>query len=69
MTTRVTVMSGGYKHHELYGHESVDQDNAVDISLAALKRQIGVTAKPIHTNVKPWMNCSAQYTVGQYPLP
>jgi len=63
-TTRVTVMSGGYKQGELYGDGPVDEELAIAISLKALQRQIGVEATPIHTNVRPWMNCSAQYNVG-----
>ena len=36
----------------------------VELSLQALRDQIGVTAKPVHTNVMPWIKCMPQYTVG-----
>lgn len=42
-TTKLTVMSGGYKHHELYGDGPVDESVAIELSLKAVRRQLGIT--------------------------
>eukprot|EP00040_Diaphanoeca_grandis_P044601 m.12901 g.12901 ORF g.12901 m.12901 type:complete len:519 (-) comp9500_c0_seq1:47-1603(-) len=62
--TRVTVMSGGYKYDEIYGKGPLDEEYAIRLSREALRTQLSVLAEPIHVDVKPWMDCMPQYTIG-----
>ena len=64
--TRITVMSGGYNMAKIYGDDvdTIDENYAAELSLKALRTQIGITAKPVHTHVTPWIKCMPQYTVG-----
>lgn len=62
--TRITVMSGGYKHTATYGDGAVDLEHATELSLRALKEQIGIEQAPLYSNAMPWMDNMPQYTVG-----
>lgn len=61
--TRLTVMSGGYAFDRLYGDLSpVEQESrALEISLHALRHQLGILPDPQETNVVFWRKCMPQY--------
>ena len=48
-------MSGGYKYDEVYGAGKVKEQDAIDISMEALKTQMGITGKPLDVHVTPWL--------------
>lgn len=63
--TRLTVMTGGPKHHELYDSTTDVSDAAVhDASARALHEHLGISADPIYSAAKMWTGCMPQYTPG-----
>ena len=68
--TRVTVMSGGYAFDRLYGGLAPAEQHAraEQLSLDALRTQLGVTARPQLTNVVFWRDTMPQYRVGHAGL-
>eukprot|EP00037_Helgoeca_nana_P010403 m.91545 g.91545 ORF g.91545 m.91545 type:complete len:509 (-) comp20185_c0_seq15:149-1675(-) len=63
--TRLTVMTGGPKFTDVYGSGGeVDSATVHAVSLAALRKHLGITVEPMHSAIMPWVDCMPQYTVG-----
>ncbi|KAJ3387868.1 hypothetical protein HDU92_001756 [Lobulomyces angularis] len=67
--TRVTVMLGGHKFHQLFGDPGkVPKELMLNVALESIRENLGISPQPMGTLVSIHKKCIPQYNVGHQEI-